>query len=125
MTTSESYEDLNESEGDLDLTGSEPDVAEIEPLPEPQTASHLLGVLLAAVVVVGSAGVGYMASRVWPMTSFSASASARNAKVFEPMSSRRPAAGANGIAKQSPEHPQPAAAASLADQFKSEPQQAS
>jgi hypothetical protein len=116
MTTDESYEDLDESDGDLDLTGSEPDVAEIEPQPEPQTASLLLGVLLAAVVVFGSAGVGYMASRVWPMPSFSASASTDKAKVLEPMSSQRPAAaGTNGFAKRPPEQSQPAATASLAE----------
>jgi hypothetical protein len=123
MTTDESYEDLDESDGDLDLTGSEPDVAEIEPQPEPQTASLLLGVLLAGVVVFGSAGVGYMASRVWPMTSVSASTSAGRTKILEPMSSRRPAtASTNEIAKRPPEQSQPAATASLADGLKSEPQ---
>jgi hypothetical protein len=56
-----------------------------------------------------------MASRVWPMTSFSASASAGKSKVLEPMSSQRPAAATNGIAKRPPEQSQPAATASLAE----------
>jgi hypothetical protein len=132
MTTDEPYEDLDEPDGDLDLTGSEPDVAEVEPQPGPQMASALLGVLLAAVVVLGSAGVGYMASRVWPLPSFSVSARqvapASKSKVLEPISSQRPVAGppapagTNGLASRPPEQSQPAATASLVDEHKSEPQ---
>jgi hypothetical protein len=60
----------------------------IQHQPAAQALGFPLRILIAVVVVLGSAAVGYMASRMWPLTAFSSPrpqvAFAGNAKVVEP-----------------------------------------
>jgi hypothetical protein len=94
--------------------------------------ARLARVVIAVAIVLGSAGVGYLASRIWPLTGFSGSklqvASASKPKVFEsrmflPAAAVQEAKFAEPsalAASRPPEQPQPPASANWADKLKNE-----